>query len=37
MAVKSSEDKYIETEGGSEYNGDIYMDLETGWGKKNNS
>ena len=34
MAVKSSEDKYIKTEGGSEYKGDIYMDLETGWVRK---
>jgi hypothetical protein len=34
MAVKSSEYKYIETEGGSEYKGDIYMDLETGWVRK---
>jgi hypothetical protein len=34
MAVKSSEEKYIETEGGSEYKGDIYMDLETGWVRK---
>ncbi len=34
MAIKSSEDKYIETEGGSEYKGDIYLDLETGWVRK---
>jgi len=34
MVMASSEDNDVLTEGGSEYKGDLYIDLETGWVRK---